>query len=153
MEAIIVNNSETRRKANNNNNNNFNEVSLLHQLDGYRLGRSFLYELNQVATEEGAYDSWVNKHRALTQFCENHKFFRSLLISVGKEMNNQATWIKLARSRLMVLMSINDVGTDVYTILYVGERAVRTPAGATTGHFRIARFSISWCRVATHCLC
>jgi len=84
MEAIIIDSKETKKKSKNN--NNFDKPSLLYRADGYRLGRRFLDEAKSAATEDGAFDSWLNKHPALVEFSRDHKFFRSLLTSIGREM-------------------------------------------------------------------
>ena len=91
MEAIIVDSKETRKKSNSNNIDNFDKLSLLNQSDGYTIGSRFLDELGRAATEDGAFDHWVSKSPALIEFSKNHKFFKSLTISVGKEMRHRAT--------------------------------------------------------------
>ena len=120
MEAIIVDSKETRKKSKSNNNDDFDKLALLNRSDGYTLGSRFLEELNGAATEIGAFYSFVNKYPALIEFNENHKFFKSLLVSIGKEMKHRATWNKLVRSIGAAGMSQADVGSDVYTIWYVG---------------------------------
>ena len=118
MEAIIVDSKETRKKSNINNNDNFDKLSQLNRSDGYTIGSRFLVELSRAATEDGAFDSWVSKHPALFEFSKDHKFFRSLLTSVGKELKDRATWKKLLLSIGGAAMSMGDVGSDIYTIKY-----------------------------------
>jgi len=114
MEAIIIDSKEARKKSNSNNNNNFDKLSLLNRSDGYAIGSRFLDELNRAATEDGAFDSWLSKNPSLIEFNKNNKFFRALLISLGKEMRHRATWKKLALSMGAAGMSTFDVGSDVY---------------------------------------
>jgi len=128
MEAIIVDSKETRRKAKDSNKKS-DKLAHLGESDGYMLGRMYLHELKSAATEEGGFDRWVKKFPAMKVFSKNHNFFRSLLISIGKEIKHRGTWDKLVRSLAAAVMSLFDVGTDVYTILYynsIGEGETAT---------------------------
>ena len=118
MEAIIIDSKETRKKSKNNNHNKFNKLAYLDQQDGYTIGSRFLVELGRAATEDGTFDRFLINNPALIEFSKNHKFFRSLLTSIGKEMKHRATWRKLLLSILAALMSIFDISTDIYTINY-----------------------------------
>jgi len=147
MEAIIVDSKETRKNSNSNNNNNFDKLVLLSRSDGYTIGSRFLDELSRAVTENGAFDSFLNKNPALIEFSKDHKFFKSLLTSIGKEIRHRATWTnaKLEGHEVVPLVTLASERS---------ERAVRTPVGATTSHFQILRFAIVLAtrRVATHCL-
>ena len=84
--------------------------------DGIHLGSSFLKFLNVAATEEGAFASWVKKHPAMNELSANHKFFKPLMLTIGKELRHAATWQKLGLSIGAALMSMLDVATDIFTI-------------------------------------
>ena len=84
--------------------------------DGNYLGASFLKFLNVAATEEGAFASWVKKHPAMNELSTNHKFFKPLMLTIGKEIRHAATWHKLGLSIGAALMSMLDVATDIFTI-------------------------------------
>ena len=88
MEEIIIDSKETRKKSNSNNNSNFDKLSLLNRSGGYTIGSRFLDELGRAATEEGAFDSWLIKNPALVEFSKNHKFFKSLQTSIGREIRH-----------------------------------------------------------------
>ena len=118
METIIIDIKETRKKSNSNNNSNFDKMSLLNQSDSYSIGSRFLEELSRAATEDCAFDHWVSKNPALIEFSKDHKFFKSLLTSIGRELRHRATWKKLAFSIVAAEVSMGDVGSDVYTISY-----------------------------------
>jgi len=80
------------------------------------LGASFLKFLNVAATEEGAFASWVKKHPAMNELSTNHKFFKPLMLTLGKATRTSANWQKLGLSIGAALMSMLDVATDIYTI-------------------------------------
>jgi len=84
--------------------------------DGNYLGASFLKFLNVAATEEGAFASWVKKHPAMNELSTNHKFFKPLMLTLGKATRTSANWQKLGLSIGAALMSMLDVATDIYTI-------------------------------------
>jgi len=46
----------------------------------------------------------------------NHKFFKPLMLTIGKATRHSTTWHKLAKSSGASLMSMLDVATDIYTI-------------------------------------
>ena len=60
----------------------------------------------------------MGKKPVLIEFSKNHKFFKSMLISVGKEIKHRATWMKLALSIGAAGMSLFDVGSDIYTFIH-----------------------------------
>jgi len=72
--------------------------------------------LNVAATEEGAFASWVKKHPAMNELSTNQKFFKPLMLTLGKSTRTSATWQKLGLSIAAALMSMVDVATDIYTI-------------------------------------
>ena len=94
------------------------KLAVLTVRDGNHLGASFLKFLNVAATEEGAFASWVTKHPAMHELSlsANHKFFKPLMLKIGKNIRHTATWHKLAKSIVAALMSLLDVATDIYTI-------------------------------------
>ncbi len=85
--------------------------------DGNHLGASFLKFLNVAATEEGAFASWEKKHPAMNELSTNHKFFKPLMLKIGKATRTSANWQKLGLSIGAALMSMLDVATDIYTIV------------------------------------
>ena len=93
-------------------------VELLREADGYTLGSSFLHYLSRSANEDGAVDSWLDKHPALVQFHHQHHFFIPMMKEIGKALMHSKTWRKLFLSVSAGLLSMFDVGSDIYTIAY-----------------------------------
>ena len=113
---------------------NENEISekkfaMLEVGDGSILGASFVKHLNVAATEEGAFASWVKKHPAMNELSLSTKyiFFKPLLLTTGKVVRHTTTWTKMAKSIGAALMSMLDIGSDVYTIkIYRSRNAIKT---------------------------
>ena len=85
--------------------------------------------LNVAATEEGAFASWVKKHPAMNELSLSTKyiFFKPLLLTTGKVVRHTTTWTKMAKSIGAALMSMLDIGSDVYTIkIYRSRNAIKT---------------------------
>jgi len=76
MEAIIV---SRRGKYRVGNAKAQNKLCLLEIADGRALGSHYHHLLQRCATEEGAFDSWIAKHKALGEFSKLHPFFRPLV--------------------------------------------------------------------------
>jgi len=95
---------------------NEGKLAVLTVHDGNQMGASFLESLNNTATEEGAFASWVRKYPAMNELSTNHEFFKPFMLTIGKEIRHAATWHKLGLSIGAALMSMFDVATDVYTI-------------------------------------
>jgi len=113
METVILGNNET-----NTSNASLCKIDLLNASDGYTLGSSFLYYMGRSANEDGAVGSWLDKHPALEQFHHQHRFFIPLMKEIGKTMRHTETWFKFVWCVGTTLVSIFDVGSDVYSILY-----------------------------------
>ena len=92
------------------------KLAVLTVHDGNYLGASFLKFLNVAATEEGAFASWVKKHPAMNELSNKYKFFKPLMLTLGKSTRTSASWQKLGLSIGAALMSMFDVATDIYTI-------------------------------------
>ena len=88
--------------------------------DGNQLGASFLKFLSFAATEEGAFASWAKKYPAMNELSlsPNYKFFKPLMLTLGKATRTSANWQKLGLSIGASLMSMLDVATDIYTIIF-----------------------------------
>jgi len=102
--------------------------------DGNLLGASFLKFLNVAATEEGAFASWVKTHPAMNELSlsPNHKFFKPLMLTIGKEIRHSSTRMKLLISVGASLASMLDVATDIYTIWYYGSLGLQDVANLMT---------------------
>ena len=111
MEAVIIVKGRGGEKSDIGDNvakKNYDRFDLLTVDDSYTIGRNFLSQLSRAATVDGAYNSWAEKHPALTEFSNKHPFFRPLLLSIGKEMSDRATWTKLFLSLLAAAFSLFD---------------------------------------------
>jgi len=112
IHTLIVGDKGKEKKGQHNN----KKLAVLTVHDGNHLGASFLKFLNVAATEEGAFASWEKKHPAMNELSTYHKFFKPLMLTIGKELRHAATWQKLGLSIGASLMSMLDVATDIYTI-------------------------------------
>jgi len=112
IQALIVGGKEETGQ------HNEGKLAVLTVHDGTQLGASFLKFLSFAATEEGAFASWVKKHPAMNELSlsTNHKFFKPLMLTLGKAIRTSANWHKLGLSIGAALMSMLDVATDIYTI-------------------------------------
>jgi len=169
IQALIVgeNRKEEKRR------HNEGKLAVLTVHDGHYLGASFLKFLSFAATEEGAFASWAKKYPAMNELSAKYKFFKPLMLKIGKEIRHSATWYKFALSAGASMASMLDVASDIYTIsiyrsrglfetadlmttfvalsiglqiLFVGEW--RAPSGATTT--TNPSLSPLCCKVAIH---
>ena len=100
---------------------NLKKLELVSEEDGRVFGVSFLSLLKTAATEEGAFNSLLLKHHPLLDFSNKHPFFKPLMMVAGNSLNHASTWKKLFLSAAAAGMSIFDIATDIYTILYYYE--------------------------------
>ena len=114
IQAVIVDENRKEEKGR----HNEGKLAVLTVHDGHYLGASFLKFLSFAATEEGAFASWVEKYPAMNELSlsTNYKFFKPLMLKIGKEIRTSSTWFKLSLSAGASLASMLDVASDVYTI-------------------------------------
>tara|TARA_B110000305_G_scaffold207653_1_gene239321 strand:- start:503 stop:982 length:480 start_codon:yes stop_codon:yes gene_type:complete len=90
--------------------------------DGESLGASYNRFLEISATEEGAFTSWVNKYSVMNEVVADHKFFKPLMLTIGKEIKTSATKLKLFYSVGASMASLTDVAFDLYAIQHFRSR-------------------------------
>jgi len=112
IQAVIVDENRKEEKGR----HNEGKLAVLTVHDGHYLGASFLKFLSFAATEEGAFASWVEKYPAMNELSNKYKFFKPLMLKIGKEIRTSSTWFKLGLSAGASLASMLDVASDVYTI-------------------------------------
>jgi len=111
IQAVIVGGKEEEKGR-----HSATKLAMLTIHDGHYLGASFLKFLSFAATEEGAFASWVKKYPAMNELSNKYKFFKPLMLKIGKEIRTSSTWFKLSLSAGASLASMLDVASDIYTI-------------------------------------
>jgi len=110
------------------------KLAVLTVHDGNHLGASFKRFVGVTATEEGAFASWVKMHPAMNELSlsPNHKFFKPLMLTIGKYIRHSATKMKLLISVSASLASMLDVTGDLYTIWYYRSIGLQDAANLMT---------------------
>ena len=130
-----------------------NEMKDWTETDFKHVGKSMAYFLRMFQTGVAAVDAWRRNYPQLDDLFEidGFKDFMEVIASHLLRINKYGMSFRVS---VGALLSAIDAATDIYVFTSHVDRAseaseaVRTPAGATTRHFRIARLAIT-----SHCLC
>jgi len=129
IQAVIEGGKEEKRR------HRESKLAVLTVHDGNHLGASFKRFLGVTATEEGAFASWVKMHPAMNELSlsPEHKFFKPLMLTIGKCIRHSSTKMKLFISVSASLASMLDVTGDLYTIWYYSSLGLQQQVSEQVG--------------------
>ena len=109
--------------------------------DAMSIGKSFAWTLNdRRSAEAGAY-LWIHDFPALVELGEKEKFFGPMVVTMGKRKLVQAPWGLIFQVGSGAVLSVLDVGTDLYSVWMFTQQKEYTFAFAVIAMISVSMFT------------
>ena len=111
------------------------------------IGRAFSAALEDRMVSESGVDLWIQHYPALVELTKSSEFFLPMAITIGKRKLKAAPWGLALKVGVGALISLLNVGTDIYTVFNFKRRDEYANANATVGMISLS-IALQW--IATY---
>ena len=116
------------------------KLATLTKLDGENIGTGLALALITSTTSDNAVDTWVDRYPALVEFEEEWVWFRPMMNVVAKKLLYQNRRREKYKVYFKAALSICDMCSDVYMIVYYFNKGLRVYAWAVFATIAVNMF-------------
>jgi hypothetical protein len=82
------------------------------------IGAALNFIVAGSVNESVGVDSWIRKYGSMKELCTEHKFLLPMLKTVAKRIATEVDWLMISRAVGTGMISIVDMASDIYMILF-----------------------------------